>query len=113
MRTSMAMAWAPVESGEVAWGARFFPAQGVWCVVRTGGARADRDSGRAAHGQAAGGGQIALASLHRSTCSRATSSVPGVLLLTSWGTMRASYRFPVRKPECDPTSWMVSDHYAD
>ncbi|GGS45158.1 hypothetical protein GCM10010253_19390 [Streptomyces badius] len=103
MRTSMAMAWAPVESvEEVAWGARFFPARGVWCVARTGGARADRGSGRAAHGQAAVR-QIALASLHRSTCSRATSSVPGVLLLTSWGTMRASYRFPVRKPECDPT----------
>ncbi|MDQ0984736.1 hypothetical protein QFZ71_002019 [Streptomyces sp. V2I9] len=27
--------------------------------------------------------------------------------------MRASYRFPVRKPECDPTWWTVSDRYVD
>ncbi len=44
---------------------------------------------------------MALASLHRSTCSRATSSVPGVLKLTSWKTMGSSYRFPVRVLECD------------
>lgn len=78
----------------------------MWVGARTA-AQAGRLTGRLLLGQ------IALASLHRSTCSRATSSVPGVLLLTSWGTMRASYRFPVRKPECDPTWWMVSDRYVD
>lgn len=89
-------------------GRAFLPPRRGWCVwvgARTA-AQAGRLTGRLRVGQ------IALASLHRSTCSRATSSVPGVLLLTSWGTMRASYRFPVRKPECHIRYWMVSDHYA-
>jgi hypothetical protein len=42
---------------------------------------------------------MALFSLHRSTCSRATSSMPGVFLLTSWETMGSSYRFPRPCPE--------------
>ena len=62
MRTSMAMAWAPVGVGR-------------GCVgVRT---AAPAARGRRARRQAGSGrrcGQIALASRHRSTCSRATSS---------------------------------------
>src|ERR687897_2727469 len=51
MRTSMAMAWAPVGSGEVTWGARFCPrAGGGACGWRRG-----RGSDRAARGQAAAG----------------------------------------------------------
>lgn len=48
---------------------------------------------------------MALFSLHRSTCSRATSSVPGAFSLTSRRTMGSSYRFPDRLPECDLTYW--------
>ncbi|GAA2441318.1 hypothetical protein GCM10010433_47950 [Streptomyces pulveraceus] len=52
MRTSMAMAWAPVGSGEVAWGARLSPRAGVGAYVCCSGR--GPGSGLAAGGQAAG-----------------------------------------------------------
>lgn len=56
---------------------------------------------------------MALFSLHRSTCSRATSSVPNALSLTSRRTMGSSYRFPVRLPECDIASWTICVRHAE
>src|SRR5690349_15894582 len=117
MRTSMAMAWAPVEAVWWRWayGVRLCPRAGGRCVVRGagpyGGAR--RGPAQARWPADRGVVQIALERRHRSTCRRATSSEPGVLSLTSWATMRSSYRFPVGDSECDLTWWMMSVRGAD